>query len=599
MFDPSAAVPKLFESLLESATRRVIKSVSGGAAKFVDMLRMNFSDYLYSAIDRTSHVKTLLQRDEPVDLLSIYVETFLESGGTTLRDDIIVERCRKQASICVIGSAGSGKTMFVRYLFLQLVEGGYGTIPIFVELRDLNSPDYNDDLVEFIYNIVVRPGAVVTKDQFRYCLRSALFILILDGLDEVEHSRRAAIERQIMNLRSSYPKLGIVISSRPDERLSAWSAFTVYRIGPMKKAQVKKLISRLPYEAKLRTKFIQEVDKNLYDKHSSFLSNPLLATMMLMTYDQFAHIPEKIHIFYEQAFETLYFRHDARKETAFRRKMYTDLAINDFRNCLSALCVSSYFKEKFQFSESEILDYIRKAAHSEKLKIIEGDYLSDLLESVCILQRDGLYLSFTHRSFQEYFAAVFIVRSPSIEIRDLLNVFCRRGTQDNVIGMAFDMNRSLIEREWILPKIRDLAEALEGLDPETNMVQCLDLVCGKIVLGYDGEGDPTCVVVKVQEEGPWFVEIIGKLYNVDFPTVTFWYDELGMVKDEFVRRGMYGPRTSDGFQHIELTDADYELVKGTSLFKTLRRNIDSLMQIKSEVQASVSEQKRLSGVLFE
>src|SRR4051812_9749815 len=98
MFDPSAAVAKLFESLLESATRRVIKSVSGGAAKFVDMLRMNFSDYLYSAIDRTSHVKTLLQRDEPVDLLSIYVETFLESGGTTLRDDIIVERCRKQAS---------------------------------------------------------------------------------------------------------------------------------------------------------------------------------------------------------------------------------------------------------------------------------------------------------------------------------------------------------------------------------------------------------------------------------------------------------------------------------------------------------------------
>lgn len=279
--------------------------------------------------------------------------------------------------------------------------------------------------------------------------------------------------------------------------------------------------------------------------------------------------------------------------------MYTDLAINDFRNCLSALCVSSYFKEKFQFSESEILDYIRKTAHSEKLEIIEGDYLSDLLESVYILQRDGLYLSFTHRSFQEYFAAVFIARSPSIEIRDLLDVFCRRGTQDNVIGMAFDMNRSLIEREWILPKIRDLAEALEGLDPETNMVQCLDLVCGKIVFGYDGEGDPSCVVVKLQEEGPWFVEIIEKLYNADFSGVLFWHDELGMVKDEFVRRGMSGPRTSDGFQHIELTDADYELVKGTSLFKILRRNIDSLMQIKSEVEASVSEQKRLSGVLFE
>jgi hypothetical protein len=28
--------------------------------------------------------------------------------------------------------------------------------------------------------------------------------------------------------------------------------------------------------------------------------------MMLLTFDQFADIPEKIHLFYEQAFETLF-----------------------------------------------------------------------------------------------------------------------------------------------------------------------------------------------------------------------------------------------------------------------------------------------------
>ncbi len=92
--------------------------------------------------------------------------------------------------------------------------------------------------------------------------------------------------------------------------------------------------------------------------------------MMLMTFDQFAHIPDKIYIFYEQAFETLFFRHDAGKQAAFRRKMYTNLAINDFKNCLSALCVSTYFRNKYQFNEAEILDYISAAAKSEKITVV-------------------------------------------------------------------------------------------------------------------------------------------------------------------------------------------------------------------------------------
>ena len=226
-----------------------------------------------------------------------------------------------------------------------------------------------------------------------------LFILILDGLDEVEHERRQTVEAEISNLREAYPNLGIVISSRPDDRLIAWIDFKVFHIQPMKKAQVKRLINKLPYDPQVRTRFVQELD-NLYVSHQSFLSTPLLATMMLMTFDQFAHIPDKIHIFYEQAFETLFFRHDAGKQAAFRRKMYTNLAINDFKNCLSAVCVSSYFKNKLQFSEAEILNYIRVAAQSEKVEVIERDYLADLLLSVCIMQRDGLFVTFTIDHFK-------------------------------------------------------------------------------------------------------------------------------------------------------------------------------------------------------
>jgi hypothetical protein len=369
----------------------------------------------------------------------------------------------------------------------------------------------------------------------------------------------------------------------------------------MKKPQVKKLISKLPYDAQLRMQFIKELDKHLYDRHQSFLSNPLLATMMLMTFDQFAHIPDKIHIFYEQAFETLFFRHDAGKQAAFRRKMYTDLAINDFKNCLSAVCVSSYFKQKFEFSEAEILNYIRVAAQSEKLDIIERDYLKDLLESVCILQRDGLFITFTHRSFQEYFAAFFISRSPSTSLRDLLDKICPR-VDSNVIPMAFDMNRSLIEREWILPRINDLARQITASDSTVNIIERANAMNMRISFDLDRRGQRLQLWFSVTPEFA-FVRTLERLYDNTLLAINASdldnQNNLDIVGAEVNR--WRAERTAEGVsgEALMLRRTDHEWVMQTTFPQYIQKMRDSLLGIAAKVEASVSKQKRLEGVLFE
>jgi predicted NACHT family NTPase len=279
----------------------------------------------------------------------------LQSGSVSIRDNHLIQVICDSAAIMVIGSAGSGKTMLIRYLFLQLIENTQGVIPILIELRRINSSNYNGSLIDFIYDAIVRPGAVITKQQFCDCLRQNMFILILDGLDEVEHSARQEVSDQIANLREANRHLGIVISSRPDIRLEAWTDFRLYRIQPMAKHQVINLISKLPWDLEVRTRFIGEVDKNLYAKHEHFLSNPLLATMMLMTFDQFARIPDKIHIFYDEAFQTLFNRHDATKPGWYARSRYTSLEIDEFKNTLSTLCIHSYYEGDLEFSEALIL----------------------------------------------------------------------------------------------------------------------------------------------------------------------------------------------------------------------------------------------------
>jgi hypothetical protein len=332
--------------------------------------------------------------------------------------------------------------------------------------------------------------------------------------------------------------------------------------------------------------------------------------MMLMTYDQYAHIPDKIHIFYEQAFETLFFKHDAAKGAGFRRKMYTDLAINDFKDCLSALCISSYYKQKFQFSEAEILAYINKAAQSEKIELKERDFMRDLLESVCILQRDGLFVSFIHRSFQEYFGACFIVtRSPLTTIGELFDIFSPR-PEVNVIAMAFDMNKGLVEREWILPRIGDLAYKLRNLDPVKNFHQLCKLTYERFSFAIVERGLQPGHLIHVQPLRCPLLRVLRRLYPVHFAAIdeslVFSIEESVAVKEKIERGGMRvqrgGMRVLRLVGNITIVQCEAsgcEWLTKTSFEKVVRDEYNSLISLKEVVETSVDEQKTLAGALFQ
>ena len=68
-----------------------------------------------------------------------------------------------------------------------------------------------------------------------------------------------------------------------------------------------------PIDLAVREQFIAALTPEYFSRLSEFLSIPLLATLMLMTYSDFAHVPQKMYIFYEQAFQTLFYKHDAIK----------------------------------------------------------------------------------------------------------------------------------------------------------------------------------------------------------------------------------------------------------------------------------------------
>jgi hypothetical protein len=140
-----------------------------------------------------------------------------------------------------------------------------------------------------------------------------------------------------------------------------------------------------------------------------------------------------------------------------------------FKRYLSYFCLASYYDEKFEFTETEALNYIDKGLKVENSAIRSSDFLLDLVESVCLLRRDGLTYTFTHRSFQEFFVAYCLARVTNALAEEVLPKIARR-PMDAAIAMLFEMDKDLVETRYIVPKLKMLNE-LMGDSSQENFVE--------------------------------------------------------------------------------------------------------------------------------
>ncbi|KQQ14093.1 hypothetical protein ASF53_09665 [Methylobacterium sp. Leaf123] len=98
-----------------------------------------------------------------------------------------------------------------------------------------------------------------------------------------------------------------------------------------------------------------------------------------------------------------------------------------------------------------MLEYIKKSAKICGDKFDAGDFFEDLLDSVNVMNRDGMKYVFSHRSFQEYFTAYFIIRIEEQKAKAIIAKISERHN-DTVLDMIFDMNENFL-RDYFLIRI--------------------------------------------------------------------------------------------------------------------------------------------------
>lgn len=431
-----------------------------------------YREYLTNAYTRLNQVKTLITGNDPVPIIgkgNIYVNVGVQCQGKEISTTTVDNLLGIHNHILITGTGGIGKSMLMRYFFLNTVNRGT-YIPVFIELRKLSNQLSNKEplsIIDLILQCMNDYNVDLNRDQFIYSLEHGDYLFLMDGFDEIKEDISKEAAMSIQAFCSKYPKNSCIMTSRNDREFFSLETFVHADALMLTKTQAVELAHKIwPLDEKAM-EFCQQLESTLYDRHKDFAENPLLLTMMFITFMHNSSIPDHLADFYKKSFEALYSTHDSRNKGAYVREFKTnDLEEQEFIDIFSHFCFITFFEEKYEFSFSEITKKIESSlARYNISKATAKDFLDDLQKAVCLIIKDGDIFKFSHRSFQAYFAALYTRnlnddKQKILFEKYLLDQFVFLDNEDYVV-IVFQLEKERFLSNALEVKAREIAFELD------------------------------------------------------------------------------------------------------------------------------------------
>lgn len=510
----------VIESYLKAPINELISEFS---SEIKQVINNRLLEYQTEEYNRNLYSKTLLFRTQPKKLYDFYLPLVLEKYETKidsskkkeffkiyfsestskkkdlklvdeeqleimnhlLKENVSVSKVETESItklfqegkyLTIIGDAGSGKSTLVKYLFTKSVEENF-KIPIKIELRYLNN--YDGSLVKYITNEIFKFHELGKSDRIiERLLESGKFLFFLDGYDEVNSNIKEKLTKDIDEFVKRFNDNFYLLTSRPFADIELLPLFHNYKIADLSDDEIVKFINKqIPTDEKeLAEKIIASIKQEENQSYKSFLRNPLLLSMFILTFQSYSNIPQKKSVFYQQVFDTLYSVHDSVSKMAFVREKESGLSKDQFERILQMFSFLAFFEEKYSFEYHYIIQQLNLIKKNAKEFNFENNKLiNDLLVSIAILSKEGTEFKFPHRSLQEFFAAYYVSvlskENKQVLYKKMLDDFSKssfgdllkpKSKDDNFLSLLYEMDRIELLKLLILPSLQQINNELDS-----------------------------------------------------------------------------------------------------------------------------------------
>lgn len=475
-----SAANQIGENVGNRAVNWIIDKLTQQYGKALVLTQSVYTRYLKNAFTRYNQVKTLVTGIEPRPIIgqkNIYIHVEVSYRGREYSTATVEELLRVSKNILICGSGGTGKSMLMRYLFLNTVNRGEH-IPVLLELRKITGPlSSENSFMELILKSMKDFDIDLSVEQFEYSLRLGKYIFFLDGFDEIKSNLTDCTAAAIQSFASKYPQNAYIITSRPDQQFSSLETFTHFHMNKLTKTQAISLSQKFWPDEEKTIAFCKQLDQGLFYQHKDFAENPLLLSMMFLTFWHNNSIPDHLADFYSKCYSALYSAHDKQNKGMYKREFESsELDEKTFEMLFAGFCFNTYFNDKYEFTKREITQIVNQRIVTQKITNAKANsYLNDLCKVVCLIVHDGDTFRFAHRSFQTYFAARYTSERSDEEQKKIFRTILNKAdwrTRDDYFILSYQLENErflLNALEQPLRKIKDTLAT--SLDPNRTLFE--------------------------------------------------------------------------------------------------------------------------------
>lgn len=349
----------------------------------------------------------------------------------------------KSSNYIILGKAGEGKTFSVSRLILDILEcfsinksqkkerkKVKGLIPILLNFSELINCKKGEDIIDSIYEQISKTVKfkknIIDKILYyhhktkiirtiEHYLSMGNFVIFIDGYDEIENTeKRLNISKIITDFMNDYDKCNFILTSRTqiyeEEKFVNIPPENTLYLAPFTEEQIHKFVSKWSFpEGKSCSDLFRRIINTR--QLSETASNPLLLTMITSTYSnsEVLDFNSKTQL-YQKCCNCLLAEWEKEKKSIKRIKRYDTVKnLNIKLKLLSEFAFKLYILGQPSLQEEKLLELwnsqpFEKGYFHGKAKNV----LDDIINESGILEHINGNIRFHHKSFYEYFIALYL-----------------------------------------------------------------------------------------------------------------------------------------------------------------------------------------------